>query len=146
MPSLPKAPAAVILLRENTNPDNPEVYWVKRSEQLSFLGGFYAFPGGQLDPADRETQVNNSPDEITAAMISCAARELFEELGVLAASGPGSLTVVQRASLLNDLTSRRMAWPEFLGHYGFHLHANDFTFVGRWVPPPFSARRFDTWF
>jgi len=146
MPSLPKDAAAVILLRENTSPDNPEVYWVRRSEKLSFLGGFYAFPGGQLDPADRETQVINCPDETTAAMISCAARELFEELGVLAATGAGTLTVGQRASLLDDLTSGRMSWPALLNHYGLQLDAKDFTFVGRWVTPPFSARRFDTWF
>jgi glyoxylase-like metal-dependent hydrolase (beta-lactamase superfamily II) len=33
-----------------------------------------------------------------------------------------------------------------LNHYGLHLDANDFTFAGRWVTPPFSPRRFDTWF
>jgi glyoxylase-like metal-dependent hydrolase (beta-lactamase superfamily II) len=33
-----------------------------------------------------------------------------------------------------------------LEHYGLHLDANDFTFVGRWVTPPFAPRRFDTWF
>jgi glyoxylase-like metal-dependent hydrolase (beta-lactamase superfamily II) len=27
-----------------------------------------------------------------------------------------------------------------------HLDADDFTYVGRWVTPPFNARRFDTWF
>jgi glyoxylase-like metal-dependent hydrolase (beta-lactamase superfamily II) len=39
-----------------------------------------------------------------------------------------------------------MSWPALLKHYDLHLDANDFTFVGRWVTPPFSARRFDTWF
>lgn len=39
-----------------------------------------------------------------------------------------------------------MSWPELLKHYGLHLDANDFTFVGRWVTPPFAPRRFDTWF
>jgi glyoxylase-like metal-dependent hydrolase (beta-lactamase superfamily II) len=39
-----------------------------------------------------------------------------------------------------------MAWPALLRHYNLYLDANDFTFVGRWVTPPFSARRFDTWF
>jgi glyoxylase-like metal-dependent hydrolase (beta-lactamase superfamily II) len=39
-----------------------------------------------------------------------------------------------------------MTWPELLGHYGLHLEADDFTFVGRWVTPPFAPRRFDTWF
>jgi glyoxylase-like metal-dependent hydrolase (beta-lactamase superfamily II)/8-oxo-dGTP pyrophosphatase MutT (NUDIX family) len=146
MASLPKDAAAIILLRPNTNPDNPEVFWVKRSHKLAFLGGFYAFPGGQLDPPDLDVCVDNSPNADTAAMISCAARELFEELGVLAARGAGSLTSGQRVSLLDDLTSNRMSWPELLRHYELHLDASDFTFVGRWVTPPFSARRFDTWF
>jgi len=35
---------------------------------MMFQGGFYAFPGGQLDP-DEDARV-------------CAARELFEEIGV----------------------------------------------------------------
>jgi len=33
-----------------------------------------------------------------------------------------------------------------LEHYGLKLSAADFTFVGRWVTPPFAPRRFDTWF
>ena len=39
-----------------------------------------------------------------------------------------------------------MSWPALLSHYKLHLDASDFIFVGRWVTPPFSARRFDTWF
>jgi ribonuclease/clavin/mitogillin len=145
-PATPKDAAAVILLRHETDPKNPEVFWVRRSEKLAFLGGYYAFPGGQLDPSDAEARVENSPDALTAAMISCAARELFEELGVLAARGTGSLTKGQRTSLLDDLESGRMAWPMLLAHYDLYLDARDFTFAGRWVTPPFNARRFDTWF
>jgi glyoxylase-like metal-dependent hydrolase (beta-lactamase superfamily II)/8-oxo-dGTP pyrophosphatase MutT (NUDIX family) len=146
MPSVPKDAAAVILLRPNTDPNNPEVFWVKRSQKLSFLGGFHAFPGGQLDSTDSEAKVENAANAETAAMISCAARELFEELGVLAARGAQTLTAGQRVSLLDDLTSGRMSWAGLLEHYDLRLDARDFTFVGRWVTPPFSARRFDTWF
>jgi ribonuclease/clavin/mitogillin len=143
---IPKDAAAVILLRQETDPQNPEVFWVKRSEKLAFLGGFYAFPGGQVDLSDADARVENTPDAGTTAMISCAARELFEELGVLAARGAGALTKGQRVSLLDDLESGRMSWPQLLSHYDLHLDARDFTFVGQWVTPPFSARRFDTWF
>ena len=143
---IPKDAAAVILLRHCTDPTNPEVFWVRRGEKLAFLGGFYAFPGGQLDPADAETRVENCNDAETASTISCAARELFEELGVLVARGAETLTKGQRASLLDDLESGRLSWPGLLRHYDLYLDANDFTFVGRWVTPPFSARRFDTWF
>ncbi|HEX6283739.1 MAG TPA: MBL fold metallo-hydrolase [Pyrinomonadaceae bacterium] len=143
---VPKDAAAIILLRQDTDPQNPEVFWVKRSDQLAFLGGFHAFPGGQIDASDAEVDVKNSPDAATAAMISGAARELFEELGVLVARGGETLTKGQRASILDDLESGRMSWPALLKHYELYLDANDFTFVGRWVTPPFNARRFDTWF
>jgi glyoxylase-like metal-dependent hydrolase (beta-lactamase superfamily II)/8-oxo-dGTP pyrophosphatase MutT (NUDIX family) len=143
---VPKDAAAVILLRPDTDPQNPEIYWVKRSEKLAFLGGYHAFPGGQIDASDAEVDVRNSPDAVTSAMISGAARELFEELGVLAARGGETLTKGQLVSLLDDMESGRMPWPTLLKHYELHLDANDFTYVGRWVTPPFNARRFDTWF
>ncbi len=142
----PKDAAAVILLRPNTDPNDPEVYLVKRSTKLAFLGGFHAFPGGQRETSDADVPVNNCVDPEAAAMISCAAREMFEEVGVLLARGAETLTVGQRASLLDDLESKRMSWPELLQHYGLQLNPSDFTFVGRWVTPPFAPRRFDTWF
>ena len=142
----PKDAAAVILLRPDTDPNNPEVYWVKRSTRLAFLGGYRAFPGGQLETSDADVKVRNCFDQETAAMINCAARELFEEVGVMLARGSKTLTVGQRASLWDDLESHRMTWPELLEHYGLYLDANDFTFAGRWVTPPFAPRRFDTWF
>jgi endoribonuclease LACTB2 len=61
----PKSAAAVVLLRENPE---LEVFWIRRSPHLVFQGGFYAFPGGQLDP-EEEAHV-------------CAAREVQEEVGV----------------------------------------------------------------
>ncbi|HEU4710767.1 MAG TPA: MBL fold metallo-hydrolase [Pyrinomonadaceae bacterium] len=142
----PKDAAAVILLRQDTDPNNPEVFWVKRSDKLAFLGGFHAFPGGQIDAEDATVDVRNAPNPETAAMISGAARELFEELGVLAVQGGETLTKGQRKSLLDDLESKRMSWPALLDHFNLYLDANDFTYVGRWVTPPFNARRFDTWF
>lgn len=144
--AVPKDAAAVVLLRHNTNPNDPEVFLVKRSDQLAFLGGFYAFPGGQFDATDAAAPLENCADAETRVAISCAAREMFEETGVLLARGGEALTVGQRASLLDDLHAGRMSWPAMLKHYNLHLDANDFTFVGRWVTPPFNARRFDTWF
>jgi glyoxylase-like metal-dependent hydrolase (beta-lactamase superfamily II)/8-oxo-dGTP pyrophosphatase MutT (NUDIX family) len=146
MVTTPKDAAAIILLRQDTDPANPEVYWVQRGFSLAFLGGFHAFPGGQIDASDAEVEVRNSPNPETAAMISGAARELFEELGVLIARGGETLTKGQRVSILDDLESGRMSWPALLKHYELYLDADDFTYVGRWVTPPFNARRFDTWF
>src|ERR1043166_2438240 len=141
-----KDAAAIILLRQDTDPAKPEVFWIKRGDKLAFLGGFHAFPGGQIDASDAGVEVKNSPNPETSAMISGAARELFEELGVLVVHGGETLTKGQRVSLLDDLESGRMSWPALLQHYELFLDANDFTYVGRWVTPPFNARRFDTWF
>jgi glyoxylase-like metal-dependent hydrolase (beta-lactamase superfamily II)/8-oxo-dGTP pyrophosphatase MutT (NUDIX family) len=63
--SQPRSAAAVVLVREKPQ---LEAFWVRRSPHLIFQGGFYAFPGGQLDP-DEDARV-------------CAARELQEETGV----------------------------------------------------------------
>lgn len=145
-PAQPKDAAAVILLRHNTDQSNPEVFLVKRSTKLSFLGGYYAFPGGQFDSGDADAPVENCADAERRTAISCAARELFEETNVLVTRGSDALTSGQRASLHDDLSSGRMSWPQLLNHYHLHLDANDFTFAGRWVTPPFSARRFDTLF
>ena len=142
----PKDASAVILLKHDTDANDPHVFWVRRSEKLAFLGGYHAFPGGQLDASDRDVRVENCPDETTAAMISCAARELFEELGVLVARGAERLTKGQLASLLDDLESGRMSFPALLEHFELFLDADDFTYIGRWLTPPFSPRRFDTWF
>src|SRR5262252_213357 len=142
----PRDAAAVILLRPHTDENNPQVFWVKRSTRLAFLGGYRAFPGGQREALDAEVRVSNCEDEERAAMISCAARELFEEVGVLVARRSETLTVGQRASLLDDLESGRTNWPQLLDNFGLELDATDFTFAGRWVTPPFAPRRFDTWF
>jgi endoribonuclease LACTB2 len=143
---VPKDAAAVILLREDSDARNPTVFWARRGERMAFMPGFYAFPGGQRDEADADVEVENSDDRETATMIACAARELFEETGVLAARGADSLTKGQLTSVLDDLTSARLTFAQMLKHYGLRLDARDFQFAGRWVTPPFSPRRFDTLF
>lgn len=143
-PVVPKDAAAVVLVRGSD--EEPEIFWARRGARLAFQPGFYAFPGGQRDEADALAEVENAVDREMAQMIACAARELFEELGVLAARGAEHLTKGQLASVRDDLTSERMTFAELLGHYGLHLDARDFMYAGRWVTPPFSPRRFDTFF
>jgi glyoxylase-like metal-dependent hydrolase (beta-lactamase superfamily II)/8-oxo-dGTP pyrophosphatase MutT (NUDIX family) len=143
-PAVPKDAAVVVLVREGGG--GVEVFWARRGERMAFQPGFYAFPGGQRDEADAEVEVENAADTDTARMMACAARELFEELGVLAARGAEHLTRGQLASVLDDLTSGRMTFAGVLRHYGLRLDARDFRTAGRWVTPPFSPRRFDTHF
>ncbi|HYN86824.1 MAG TPA: MBL fold metallo-hydrolase [Pyrinomonadaceae bacterium] len=145
-PAVPRDAAAVVLLREGTDARDPELFWARRGARMAFLPGFHAFPGGQRDASDADARVEHAEDAERAAMVACAARELFEELGVLVARGAETLTRGQLASLLDDLTSGRMTFAAMLAHYGLHLDARDFRFVGRWVTPAFSPRRFDTLF
>lgn len=142
----PKDAAVVILVREEGDEREPFIFWAKRGERMAFQPGFHAFPGGQRDASDAEIAVEGSEDAETSSMMACAARELFEETGVLVARGAESLTKGQLASVLEDFTSGRMTFAQVLSHYGLSLNASDFRFAGRWVTPPFSPKRFDTLF
>jgi glyoxylase-like metal-dependent hydrolase (beta-lactamase superfamily II)/8-oxo-dGTP pyrophosphatase MutT (NUDIX family) len=61
--------AAVALLWRRTGSGSLEVFWARRSPKLAFLGGFWAFPGGGVEPSD-------------ASLAATCARELHEETGV----------------------------------------------------------------
>ena len=139
--STPKDAAAVILLNNKT-----EVLWARRNLQLRFLGGFHGFIGGKVENNDAEVEVANCGDEKTAQLIACAARELFEETGVLLVRKGEKLTKGQLASLHDDLISERMTFSEILAHWGLHLDAEDFIYTGFWTTPEFSPIRFKTHF
>jgi 8-oxo-dGTP pyrophosphatase MutT (NUDIX family) len=66
--------ASVILLR--ATPDDFEVFLLRRHKKASFMASAFVFPGGATEPGE---------DALTAA-----ARELFEEAGVLLARDTGS--------------------------------------------------------
>ncbi len=142
----PKDAAAVILLRANGEAHAPEIFWARRGAELNFLPGCYAFPGGGREASDFSTPILNAPDSETSAMICCAARELFEELGVMLAHGDLTPNKKEFASFVDDFHTGRLSFTELLERFNLHLDADDFTFAGRWVTPPFSPRRFDTWF
>ena len=152
-PAPVRAAATVVLLR----PHNPfQVYVLRRATTMVF-GGVYAFPGGGVDPSDRPGTVRPDwgarlglPAEQAAAVVGAAARELFEEAGVLLAgradatvgdvSGPeweaDRRAVQQRELTMTDLLDRR----------GLRLR-DDLLFPwSRWITPEFEPRRFDTWF
>ncbi len=139
-PTTPKDAAAIILIQEN------KVLWARRNPNLKFLGGYHAFAGGKVDANDGEIEVKNCEDAEIAKFIACAAREIFEEVGVLLVRNGEKLTKGQRASLHDDLISGRMNFGEVLKHWNLWLDGEDFTYTGFWTTPAFSPMRYKTRF
>ena len=82
---VPRPAASVILWRHGQR--GVELYLVRRGATQRFAPGFTAFPGGRRDPEDAAVPVH-SAGRNAPADLACAARELFEEAGVLVATGP----------------------------------------------------------
>jgi glyoxylase-like metal-dependent hydrolase (beta-lactamase superfamily II)/8-oxo-dGTP pyrophosphatase MutT (NUDIX family) len=140
--STPKDASAVILL----NQDFSQVLWAQRNPKLAFLGGWHAFPGGKVEPSDAEIEVKNCKDAELARLIVAAARECFEETGVLLVRNGEKLTKGQRASLHDDLVSGRSSFSEILADWNLWIDAEDFFYTGFWTTPQFSPVRFKTRF
>lgn len=143
MPATPKDAAAIILLKDKTD---PKIFWVKRNPKLMFMGGFHAFPGGQLDKEDASIPVTDCDSEDAAAMRACAAREFFEETGVLIARGVERLSTDQLVSMRHALSDKQKSFRHLLEEHDLEIDGLRLETAGRWVTPPFAPRRFDTWF
>ena len=142
MPVIPKDAGSIIILKD---PDDPKLLWVKRSPKLAFMGGFHAFPGGQLDQGDLEISVIGCEGP-QAAMRACAVREIFEEIGVLLATGSDRLSVNQIAEARRALGASETTFQQLLSDNRLTIAGDALIEAGRWVTPPFAPRRFDTWF
>ncbi len=136
----PKDASAIILLKDD------KVLLAQRNPNLKFLGGWHAFSGGKLDKSDAEIEVKNCEDIELQRFIVCAARELFEEVGVLIVRNGDKLTKGQRASLHDDLISGRSSFKEILDSWSLWIDAEDFNYTGFWTTPNFSPVRFKTRF
>lgn len=120
-------PASVVVL---TRFEGREVYLIQRSPKLRFLPGYWAFPGGALEDLDSRGGASTE-----LALARSAARELFEETGILV---PGLVGEPDREALLEEVpdASSWMACDE------------DSAWFEAWEPfaevvtPRFSLRRF----
>ncbi|MEN9799261.1 MAG: hypothetical protein RL653_2957 [Pseudomonadota bacterium] len=137
----PTRDAATVLLYRRA-PSGVEVYWTHRDGRLSFAPGFHALPGGKLDASDCEVPVDGASG-LDAALRVAAARELFEEVGVLAARAPGPLSPDVLRPLRRALVDGKLGFGEVLGRLGARLDAGMFHGAGRWVTPPYLPSRFD---
>lgn len=136
-----------------------QVYLLRRHEQASVLGGAWVFPGGKVDAADADPALQTHIDlpaqalqarlaesELTfaaaAALHVAAAREVFEECGVLFAHGP--------AAQLPLNAPRDADFGALLREHALQLNTATLRPWSRWVTPVQSlflnTRRFDTRF
>ena len=143
MTVIPKHAAAIILLRDKSD---PQVFWVKRSEKLKFMPGFHAFPGGQIDEGDLEVPILHCDDEESRLMRVAAVREFFEETGVLLARGAGDLPSARLQAKRQAMANQSQSFKQILEEDGLVLDGTLLPAAGRWVTPPMAPRRFDTCF
>jgi 8-oxo-dGTP pyrophosphatase MutT (NUDIX family) len=159
--------STVVLLRDAPGEagSGVEAYLVKRARTMAFAGGVYAYPGGRLDPADRdrtvpwagppiaEVMAGLEPDPALAAALACAAvRETFEECGVLLASPAGDATAAlaptrpEWAADRRALEARELRLADLLARRGLALRTDLLAPWARWVTPEVEPRRYDTRF
>ncbi len=136
--------ATIIILRKGRENDAPEFLMVQRAKEMRFAGGAAVFPGGRLDPSDRELAASLAPGddpEITASKVA-GIRETLEETGlVIAMRKPVSADEAREA--------RKMLFAEenlapVLDRFGWEPELDALTYYAHWCPPMDKA--FDTRF
>ncbi|MBI5069256.1 MAG: MBL fold metallo-hydrolase [Deltaproteobacteria bacterium] len=136
----PRAASSVVLWRQG--PAGRELFWVRRGAPLRFAAGFHAFPGGKVDGEDAHVPVRGETGE-RAAAVAAAARELFEETGVLIVDGAEQLSREARDEARRALLAGDLLFRDFLSGHALEIDAADFIPAGRWVTPAISPVRFD---
>jgi glyoxylase-like metal-dependent hydrolase (beta-lactamase superfamily II) len=139
-------PAVSVALVKNLH--FPEFFLVKRNPELRFFGDYYAFPGGVLEPADSEIRITGPavyPEE-SAPYIAAAAREVFEETGVLLATAPKPLSRDKLGNYRQALLREEITFPDILTAEGLTVSAEPFRFLGEILTPEFAPVRYDTKF
>ncbi len=150
-------PAATVLLLRDTNggADPLEVLMVERHADIGFAGGALVFPGGRIDPGDHNPlwaeHADGLPDDpaLAAAMVA-AAREAFEEAGILLARDARNIVTNDVTSALNDRRAAIEAddalFLQMIREEKLRLACDQMVLFARWVAPPRLHKRFDTWF
>ncbi|TGD84851.1 NUDIX hydrolase [Mycolicibacterium sp. CH28] len=162
---LPARPAATVMLVRDTREDGVEVFLMRRHHAMEFAGGVMVFPGGGVDDRDRNSDIawyGPRPDwwadrfgiqpDLAEALVCAAARETFEESGVLFA-GPADDPdgIVADASVYGDvraaLVNRSLSFSDFLRRENLVLRADLLRPWANWVTPEEErTRRYDTYF
>ena len=166
---IPVRPAATVMLVRDIAPGGLEVFLMRRHAAMEFAAGMTVFPGGGVDDRDREAGLIGHgawygpeprwwaerfgiADDLAEALVCAAARETFEESGVLFA-GPAADPdgIVADASVYHqardELESRTLSFTDFLRGENLVLRADLLRPWSNWVTPKEErTRRYDTYF
>ncbi len=147
-----------------------QVFMVRRDSRLGFLGGAHVFPGGALDEGDFAAPMLDlmvGSDRVAApgrlhpegpracGLLAAAARELFEEAGILLARDPsgGWVDLDDESERARRLIAARAAlgagtgdFAEVLRGEGLTLDVGELRFFAHWITPEREKKRFDTRF
>ncbi len=137
---LPLRPAASVVVVRRADPLH--LLWVRRSEANPFLGGFHSFPGGRH--AREDGHLAEDPAAYLETMKHCAARETFEETGLLLGfEGAPPPLEDQREVRRDVLAGKREFWPA-VEAWGLRLDPGTYVPCGQWITPHVSRVRFNT--
>jgi 8-oxo-dGTP pyrophosphatase MutT (NUDIX family) len=162
-PLVPRPAATVMLVRDTAN--GIKVFLMRRHSAMDFVAGVMVFPGGGVDDRDRNADIawfGPEPDwwaerlgvepGLAEALVCAAARETFEESGVLFA-GPADDPdgIVGDASIYREsrlaLADKSLSFGEFLRKENLVLRADLLRPWANWVTPKEErTRRYDTYF
>jgi 8-oxo-dGTP pyrophosphatase MutT (NUDIX family) len=154
-------PASTVVVMRDA-PGAPEIFMVRRHEGTAFMGGAYVFPGGRVDERDREWAAKlDLPQRVagldaaeSTAFLIAAARELFEEAGVLLARDASGLYLSLADAPAHERFKRyrsdvhrdAAAFSAILERERLRLALDALVPFAHWVTPPVDTRRFDTRF
>jgi 8-oxo-dGTP pyrophosphatase MutT (NUDIX family) len=154
----PPLPASTLLLVRD-GAAGLEVFLVERHHQIDFAGGATVFPGGKVEPGDRDPELRarcTGAAGLDAAALSfrvAAIREAFEECGVLLARTRGReelVSVARLADLLKryraDVRGHRVSIGQLARAEDLELATHLLVPFAHWITPEGLPKRFDTHF
>lgn len=124
--------------------DSADAYLVLRDAKQRAFPSTWVFAGGRVDEADCQLEVRGLPEGGSGSCYGAAARELFEEVGVLLATGRNQprLDPQALAQARRDLLDDKVTFGAVLARLDAVLDASLLKPLGVKSTPPFAPRRF----
>jgi recombination protein RecT len=140
--------AATVIVGRDTS-EGLQVFMVRRSAGAVFLPDQYVFPGGRVDDADRDAaarRLRGSAGDVDPAYVVTAARETFEEVGLLFADR--AVHIAELAALRRAMHAGEIGFGDMLERFDVSVDASQLRYFSRWITPKaeLATRRFDARF